>query len=60
MQQVTRSSHVGLESTNDDVTAYQGHHGGNRNVLETRNYPNQTMHMHPRGGEGDGASPIQD
>ena len=56
MQPVTRSSHVGSESTNDDVTANEGLHGESRVALETRNYHNQAT----CGGVGAGASLIED
>ena len=41
MQPVTGSSHVGSESTNDNVVANEGLHGGSRVALETRNYYNE-------------------
>ena len=41
MQPMTRSSHVGSESTNDDVAANERLHGGSRAALETRNYHNE-------------------
>ena len=41
MQPVSGSSHVGCESTNDDVVANERLHGGSRAALETRNYHNE-------------------
>jgi hypothetical protein len=41
MQPVTGSFHVDSESTNDDVAANEGLHGGSRVALETRNYRNE-------------------
>ena len=56
MQPVTGSSHVGSESTNDNVAANEGLQGGSRVALETRNYHNQAT----CGGIGAGASLIED
>jgi hypothetical protein len=53
MQQVTGSSHVRSESTNDDVAADEGLHDGSRVALENRNYRNQAT------CEGAGAGRIQ-
>ena len=56
MQPVTWSSQVGSESTNDDVAANEGLHGGSRVASETRNYHNQAT----CGGVGAGAGLIED
>ena len=47
---------MGSETTNGDVAADEGLHGGNRVALENRNYQNQTT----CGGEGAGVGLIQD
>jgi hypothetical protein len=41
MEPVTGSSHVGSESTNNDVAANEGLHSGSRVASETWNYHNQ-------------------
>ena len=54
MQPVTWSSQVGSESTNDDVAANEGLHGGSRVASETRNYHNQATYR------GAGAGLVED
>jgi hypothetical protein len=56
MQPMIGSSHVGSESTNDDVAANEGLHGENRVASETKNYQNQAT----CGGAGAGADLIED
>ena len=56
MQPVTGSSHVGSESTNDDVAANEILHGGSRAALETRNYHNEATCA----GAGAGADLTED
>jgi hypothetical protein len=60
MQLVTGSSHVGSESTNDDVRANEGIHSGSRVALETMNYHNEATGAGAGAGEGAGAGPIED
>jgi hypothetical protein len=52
MQPVTGSSHVGSESTNDDVATNEELHGGSRVALETRNYDNEATCASAGAGAG--------
>jgi hypothetical protein len=56
MQPVTGSSHVASESTNDNVAANEGLHGGSRVALESRNYHNEATCA----GAADGAHLTED